>query len=231
MDGSQFTPVFFGHFHADLLRRVTPAPPEIAEELAARGLVSVESSPASTRLLGAALSWIIRLQDLASLIYASVTDIHFLESETGYDVSHSEPRWRSTIFVSVPDRSDDIGALRLAESVVHEAMHLHLTNREQETWFVKESDGTMCSPWRAERRPFQGVLHGLYVFSCLSFFFKRLIVDEALVASSRVYLTQRLTEIEGEVQSIDFVTLASGLTERGVALMEECAGVVIHPYC
>ena len=217
-------------FIADLLGGVTLIPPTIAAELATRGLVGIEPSPASTHLLSAALSWIARLADLASIIHASVSDIHLLEAEAGYDVSHSEPRWRRTIFVSIPERSDSIGALRLAESVVHEAMHLHLTNREQQTQFVMPGDGTMRSPWRDELRPFQGLLHGLYVFSCLTYFFRELMTDQAVDVAGRAHLTQRLRDIEDEVQSIDFVTLAGGLTNAGIALAEQCIGIATNRF-
>lgn len=226
-DGCEPGTSSIARFSTDLIGRVTPIPLSIARELGSRGLVGVEPSLASAQLLGAALSWIARLPELASIIHAIVSDIHFLDAEAGYDVSHSEPRWRTTIFISIPDRSDEIGALRLAESIVHESMHLHLTNREQRTQFVVPGDGKVQSPWRDELRPFQGVLHGLYVFSCLSWFFRRLLVERAVCAVGCTHLAKRLEDISDEVQSIDLVVLAGGLTKAGIALAELCVGIAV----
>ena len=226
-DGSEREASSLAQFRADLLRRVTPIPLTIAMELKSRGLVGIEPSVMSAQLLSATLSWVARLPELASIIHAIVTDIHLLDAEAGYDVSHSEPRWRTTIFVSIPDRDDEVGALRLAESIVHEAMHLHLTNREQLIQFVARGDGKLRSPWRNEPRPFQGVLHGLYVFSCLSWFFRRLLVEGALCAAGCTHLAKRLEDISDDVHSIDLVALAGGLTKAGIALAEQCMGIAV----
>lgn len=212
-------------FSADLLERVAPIPPAFTADLFARGLVGIEASSASLRLLSDAFSWIARVRDLASIVHALVSEIHLLAAEPGYDVSHSEPRWRSSIFVSIPDRGDEIGALRLAESVVHEAMHLQLTDREQHQQLVALEDGMTRSPWRDEARPYQGVLHGLYVFSCLAAFFRRLLSERALGKAGRSHAARRVWEIAREVESIDFAALAAGLTDGGTVLMQRCRRV------
>ena len=224
-DGSEVPNSSIAGFSADLIERVTPIPPGIAAELAARGLVGIESSPASLRLLGDALSWIDRVPELASILHTLVSEIHLLAAEPGYDISHSEPRWRSSIFVSIPDRGDEIGALRLAESIVHEAMHLQLTNRELRQRLVALEKGTTVSPWRTEARPYRGVLHGLYVFSCLAAFFRTLLAELALGEVGRRHAAQRRHEIAHEVRSIDFRSLAKGLSEAGIGLMEQCRSV------
>jgi HEXXH motif-containing protein len=204
---------------------VVPIPPALTAELAERGLVGIEASSVSLRLLGDALHWIARVPDLASIVHALVSEIHLLAAESGYDVSHSEPRWRSSIFVSIPDRRDETGALRLAESVVHEAMHLQLTNREQLQQLVALEDGAMQSPWRDEPRSYRGVLHGLYVFSCLAAFFRSLLSEQALGEAGRRHAVQRVREIAQQVESIDFGALAAGLTDAGTALVQLCRRV------
>lgn len=224
-DGTEVPKSFITGFSAVLLERVTPIPLGLTAELAARGLVGIEASPASLRLLGAAFSWIVRARELASILHEVVSEIHLLAAEPGYDVSHSEPRWQSSIFVSIPNRGDEVGALRLAESVVHEAMHLQLTNREQLQRLVALEDGAMRSPWRDEPRPYQGVLHGLYVFSCLAAFFRILSSERALGEAGRRHAAQRVCEIAQEVKSIDFVDLATGLTDAGTVLMQRCRRV------
>jgi HEXXH motif-containing protein len=158
---------------------------------------------------------------LAATSAQVVGDIHLLRAARGYDVSHSEPRWRRRIFVSVPERVDDIGALRLAESVVHEAMHLHLTNHEIAEPLVMEFRRRMKSPWRAEPRSYQGVLHGLFVFSCLETYYRGIastVEKEEGIARHR---QGRVDEIQAEVASLDLAQLRGGLTFRGAALARQ----------
>ena len=99
------------------------------------------------------------LPDLSAIVSDVVAALHPLAAEPGYDISHSQPRWRSRIFVSFPERDDEVGALRLAESVVHEAMHLHLTNEEARTPLVAKSLEHSYSPWRGTARAVGGVGH------------------------------------------------------------------------
>ena len=73
------------------------------------------------------------------------------------------------IFISIPT-SSDVRNLRVAEAIVHEAMHLNLTNLERVTELVRYNQ-PQISPWRAELRPAAGLLHGIYVFSCVSLFY------------------------------------------------------------
>ena len=140
-----------------------------------------------------------------------------LKAPSGYDISHSEPRWPADIFVSVPERDDDIGAIRFAESVVHEAMHLHLSNFERRFPLVANTPKTMMSPWRSEQRPVQGILHGLFVFSCLYNFFEQL-SDKALVRQVKTHCASRLVTIGEEIRSIDLEELGDSLTQVGKAL-------------
>lgn len=226
-EGSKVPTSSISGFSADLIELVAPIPPALTAELAARGLVGIEASPASLRLLGNAFSWIAQVRELASILHALVNEIHLLETEPGYDVSHSEPRWRNSIFVSIPDRGDEIGALRLAESVVHEAMHLQLTNRENLQQLVALDNGLTRSPWRDEARPYQGVLHGLYVFSCLAAFFRHLLSERALGEDGRRHAAKRVREISQEIESIDFEALAAGLTDEGTLLMQRCRRVAL----
>lgn len=224
-DGTEVPTSSITGLGAVLMERVAPIPPGVTAELAARGLVGIEASPVSLRLLCAASFWIARVRELAPILPAVVSKIHLIAAQPGYDVSHSEPRWRSSIFVSIPDRGGEIGALRLAESVVHEAMHLQLTNREQLQRLVALKEGATRSPWRDEPRSYEGVLHGLYVFSCLAAFFRTLLSERALSDAGRRHAAQRVCEIAQEVESIDFAALAAGLTDAGAVLMQRCRRV------
>jgi hypothetical protein len=79
-------------FAAKLGTRTRQVPPSIALILRAAGLKPAEPRPLFNQLLRAALSWIARVPDLASVVEATVSEIHFLKAEVGYDISHSEPQ-------------------------------------------------------------------------------------------------------------------------------------------
>jgi HEXXH motif-containing protein len=169
-------------------------------------------------VLHRAALWIGLESSLAVTCAEVVGSIHLLAAASGYDISHSEPRWRQRIFVSVPERSDELGGLRLAESVVHEAMHLHLTNHEMAEPLVAEFGQRMKSPWRPEPRSYEGVLHGLFVFTCLASYFHRITSirdhQEVLARHSK----KRFNDIQSEIRNLDISQLCQGLTLRGAAL-------------
>lgn len=147
-----------------------------------------------------------------------IGELHLLRAEPGYDVSHSEPRWRRKIFVSIPERYDEIGEVRLAESLIHEAMHLNLTDFEEVQPLVSDFVDKMKSPWKSDARPFQGVLHGLFVFACIGEYFTQVL--QVLESNGLVndHCKQRIEEIAAEIRSIDFGELNGGLTAKGASL-------------
>jgi HEXXH motif-containing protein len=199
--------------HHWLASRLAPPPTDIADALAAGGLrVAPIGAEAVPRLVEAA-DLLAAHPSFAARVAAYVGAIHLVHADPGYDVSHSEPRWPTRIFVSVPDRADRVGALRLAENVIHEAMHLQLTVREIQTPLVAASASALYSPWRRTDRPAGGVLHGLYVFACLRAFF--LAHAEPAASDAATHVAQRLSEIDAEIAEIDLGALAAQLTEDG----------------
>lgn len=196
--------------------RVTPPPPDIVRGIGMQGLETLPMLPAARPLLDQAQALIAGTASLAAIIAAWVQDIHLLTSAPGYDVSHSEPRWPTRIFISVPERTDGVGALRLTENVIHEAMHLQLTGVETGRPLVANPKQHLASPWRAERRPVGGVLHGLFVFTCLSAFFAEAVAR--LDGDMRKHALGRIADIRVEIASIDMHELFAGLTPYGVAL-------------
>jgi HEXXH motif-containing protein len=164
------------------------------------------------RLLG-------HVPDLARIVAASVVAIYPLVAKPGYDVSHSQPRWPNLIFVSFPEREDCIGDLRLAESVVHEAMHLHLTTEEGHSPLVAHHENSLYSPWMDTSRSVQGVLHGLFVFRCISAFLRRLAGSTALPNDANKHVATRLDEIQQQLAEVDSFALEQSLTPRGVDLL------------
>lgn len=198
-----------------LWSRLRPMPPAVGAQIAADGLRPAGVSPDSRSLFFAAAQVLAENAELENIVVARTTSIYVLEAAPGYDISHSEPHWPDRIFVSVPERHDRLGALRLAESVIHEAMHLHLTLFEQHTPLVADVEGEVPSPWREAPRPYGGVLHGLFVFCCIARFLCGL--HEKAGGAPAGHVARRVAEIEGEISEVDVEALAAGLTPAGRA--------------
>jgi hypothetical protein len=202
----------------DLLRnwietKVTQTPDEIAFDLGTQGLeVSSQQRPPNS-FFTETQSCIAVVPTLADVCERVVEEIHLLRAPPEYDVSHSEPRWRRRIFVSVPERLDYIGAVRCAESIVHEAMHLNLTNLEAKRPLVDDFERLMPSPWRAEPRSFQGVLHALYVFRCLHTYFG--LLYPTTTGEVATHVCKRIKTIAEEISELDLAQLCEGLTHEG----------------
>ncbi len=204
-----------------MLERFGPLPADLASQLRTAGLHPAPPGGGrdASALFGQAAGLIARVPELQYAVATVVGHVHALVAPPGYDVSHSEPRWRTTIFVSIPERNDAVGALRLAESVTHEAMHLLLTNWEAEGAFVADAEAVLHSPWRRRERPAQGVLHGTFVFVCIQAFFSRLSVS-GLDPAGTEHVGRRLGEIADELSALDLPSLRSVLTSRGQAFLE-----------
>lgn len=205
--------------------RVVPPPPEIAASVASGGLQFASIREADAQLFVEAAAAVGAMASLARTVAERVGIVHVLRADVGYDVSHSEPQWADRIFVSVPERRDRVGALRLAESVIHEAMHLQLTDLEATFALVRDLSGQLRSPWRRAPRPVGGVFHGLFVFTCLRAFFEA--HREPMGSAAAQHVHRRLEEIDGEIAEIDVNALAAGLTPGGTALLSRllAAGV------
>jgi HEXXH motif-containing protein len=135
------------------------------------------------------------------------------------DLSYSHPNIPFSIFISVCDNESMISNLRVAESILHEAMHLKLTLIEDLIPLIKpDTNSLYYSPWRNEERPAKGVLHGLFVFRAIREFYKEL-QKIGIFIDSENYLENRLREIENEVEQLkDFATSPS-LNELGTNLV------------
>jgi HEXXH motif-containing protein len=168
--------------------------------------------------LGEAISILERIPTLYATITTLIKSIHIIKlADDDYDVSFSEPHLPFSIFVSVPRLRNDVNALRVAEAIVHEAMHLQLTLIELVIPLVKSTSGQYYSPWRREFRNIQGVLHGLYVFRVIGEFLSELqtlcpnepdIVD---------YLKTRKLEIHDQISCVMSSEESKDLTEIGRA--------------
>ena len=107
------------------------------------------------------------------------------------DVSFSDPCLPFSVFVSCPLAEERDRVERLAESLVHEALHLQLSLVESVEQLVTDvpDEKLVVSPWKGEGRNVRGLLHAVYVFGNLRYFWKSIMSnapDSSSFARSRV---------------------------------------------
>ena len=159
--------------------------------------------PAVFNCLQEAVNLLRHEPTLQTTIAALVRVCHILKAgDDDYDVNHSDPRVPFSIFISVPRRRRPNDALRVIESIVHEAMHLQLTLIEHDLPLVDTSASTHFSPWKDTYRPPRGVLHALYVFRVIDRFFEQLQTVSMLSATEASYLNNRREDISRQTDEI-----------------------------
>ena len=114
------------------------------------------------------------IEELSPPLFCSVQSIlrslHLVASpDDDIDVSFSIPHLPYSIFLSIPQAENSDAVPRLAESIVHEVLHLQLSLIERIFPLTRQdSEGEYAySPWRNELRPIYGLIHGLFVFRTL----------------------------------------------------------------
>ena len=178
--------------------------------------ISIRSHVAAVQ---SALSHITPVPSLYAAVCAYLRTLHVLQAPgKDFDVSHSDPEAPFSIFVSVPSACPN-GALRLAESIIHECMHLQLTMIETLLPLVGTEGEGAFSPWQQRQRPLRGVLHGLYVFSVIDAWLQALDQGDFLAPESRTFVVKRRGEIAHEVAQVAGLVTAEGLTECGRILV------------
>ena len=158
--------------------------------------------PAVFNCLREAVNLLRHEPTLQTTIAALVKVCHVLKAGDDYDVSHSDPQVPFSIFISIPRRRGPNDALRVIESIVHEAMHLQLTLIERELPLVDRSVSTHFSPWKGTYRSPQGVLHALYVFRVIGRYFARLQTLSVLSVADASYISGRREEISQQIDEI-----------------------------
>lgn len=158
---------------------------------------------------------------LAGTIGALLGVIHVVVAESpDYDVSYSDPKLPFSVFVGMHPQPGAHAALRLAEGLLHECMHLQLTLIEEVLPLVSGGEALHFSPWQMTMRPAQGVLHGTYVFSVIRDALATML-DRGLVSPDDLdYVADRIAVCRDEVvrASADLL-LADGLTVAGRTLV------------
>jgi hypothetical protein len=164
-----------------------------------------------------------RLSDVsgvAAAVGAVLAALHVLKpAGPNYDVSYSDPVLPFSIFVGIDASTHAHYDLRLAESILHECMHLQLSLIEETVPMIAGSEERFHSPWQQTMRPSQGVLHGLYVFRVIQDFHRALIEGGFCTDEEHSYLTCRISVIEGEIATIDDFRGSRELTNAGKQLV------------
>lgn len=138
--------------------------------------------------------------------------IHLLGAATHFDSSYSDPRFPFSVFTSCPSPEENHRVERLAESILHESLHLQLSLVEAAEPLVVTSldQPTLYSPWKKELRPVRGIMHGVYVFANLQCFWRHV----ASLTNSPVAAT-RVEEIRGQLACVPALEECSVLTPAG----------------
>jgi HEXXH motif-containing protein len=179
--------------------------------------IEIKSNEVLTKL-NSALALLNVTSPLLKCVGILVRAIQVLKSsDPEIDISYSHPDIPFSIFVSICNDDSIISNLRVAESIVHEAMHLKLSLLENAIPLVKpNATGLFYSPWREEKRPAQGVLHGLFVFRAILDFLYAF--ERTYPNQGNDYLFIRKETINKEISQLKSLAFCEDLTKDGQEL-------------
>ena len=154
-----------------------------------------------------------QVPEVYTFINTIVKSIQILKAEDSEtDISYSHPDIPFSIFFSLCEEDSLISDLRVAESILHEAMHLYLTLIENRMPLIEPNTKEIyLSPWRDEERPVRGVLHGLFVFRAILDFYT-ILLKEPFGKEVNLYLSKRISEIKKEFSILKSFHQSKGLT-------------------
>ncbi|MFA4900095.1 MAG: HEXXH motif-containing putative peptide modification protein [Brevundimonas sp.] len=201
--------------------RFEDPPSSLIKPYAEMGLAfAAPPSSKAHALLGDAWGFLDRVPDAEQAISTLVCSIHVLEPPgPGYDTSHSDPDLPCSIFLSLPI-GEPHAALRAAESILHEAMHLQLTLIEAQVPVVRASGATLYSPWQQCHRPVSGLVHGLYVFAAIDAYLAELLTQDGVLDETAAFARKRRREIGEEISEAREVVGHNDLTRFGLAFVD-----------
>jgi len=169
-----------------------------------------------------ALAVINKVPSLMRTVSGLARSLHVLKPVDEYhDVSFSEPDIPFSIFVSVPEKRVANDALRVAEAIVHETMHLQLTLIDKTNCLILSRSKKYYSPWRREYRDAEGILHALYVFGVIECFFERLALTNEHLANAEDFNWNRRSEIRRQFENSSYLQLCSDLSKVGSCLVRK----------
>ena len=169
------------------------------------------------------LEEVLSVLDLVPTIWPTVRtlvrSLHLINSGgEDTDVSFSDPALPFSIFVSVPLTWSETAALRVAEAILHEAMHLQLTLIERVVPLVQTRRKEYYSPWRDEHRNSEGILQALFVFRAIRSFLNAL-PPKRHPSPAIAYLTDRVAEIDCQIGQAQGFLGCDELTPDGAAFV------------
>jgi HEXXH motif-containing protein len=215
-DGAGHDPIRIELLPEDLVRRC--AGPEV------RFFGAEEILGVSTRV-EEALEILGTVPTVLPTVCSLIRSLHLIDPvDDEVDISFSEPNLPFSAFVSVPGPGAMAGALRVAEALLHEAMHLQLTLAEEVVPLVRPTERAYFSPWRKEYRTAQGVLHALYVFRVIDSFLRAAPFEGLALAPLRRHTADRRATIAREVREIHDFRECADLTGDGAAFVERLLG-------
>jgi HEXXH motif-containing protein len=192
------------------------------EEAGVRFYTAVEIDAANIlSQLREAITLLNRIPTLFATVAALVRSIHLLDpADDAYDVSFSEPNIPFSIFVSVPQSNHVTNPLRIAEAIIHEAMHLQLTLVEKYIPLVIKTQKKIFSPWRGEYRSIRGILHALYVFRVIDRFLEILLAMKSYSYEEVEYIQGRRYEIDEQINKTQTLRGHPELTLVGACFVD-----------
>ena len=135
-------------------------------------------------------------------------------SDKDVDVSYSDPCLPFSVFVSCPPATEGNRVERLAENIVHEALHLQLTLVESLESLVIHGPGEtpVFSPWKTESRSASGLMHAVYVFGNVRCFWKHVATE---LPGSSSFAQTRIEAIRREMEAARHLLTSRRLTAMG----------------
>lgn len=172
-----------------------------------------------------ALETLWAVPTVLSTVCTLVRALHLIDpADDEVDVSFSEPGLPFSAFISIPGPGAVAGSLRIAEALLHEAMHLQLTLAEAIVPLVTPSERTYFSPWRNEYRTARGILHALYVFRVIDAFLDVALFEGQVQRPLRCHANERRATIAYQMRQIREFRDCPDLTAEGAAFVDRLLG-------
>ena len=166
------------------------------------------------RMLAKSLDVIRLVPPLRGTVAGLCRSIHpLLAPGNDLDVSYSDPILPCSVFVSCPLPTERHHVERLAENLMHEALHLQLSLVELVEPLIKPArrEKPVFSPWKGEGRTVQGLVHAVYVFGNLRCFWRL----AASILPDPSFARMRIGTIDGEMANAAHFLEGGSLTPMG----------------
>ena len=166
------------------------------------------------RVLAKSLHVIRLVPPLLGTVAGLCRSIHPLVApRNDLDVSYSDPILPCSVFVSCPPPTERHHVERLAENLMHEALHLQLSLVELVEPLIRPArhEKPVFSPWKGEGRTVQGLVHAVYVFGNLRCFWRR----AASTLPDPSFARTRIGTIDGEMAAAAHFLERDSLTPTG----------------